>query len=141
MDLISTLDFHFHWWEDVSLCQRFWVFFRTDNTDFLFAFRTNQNEIHFTKISFSLQQNERGLVFYFRVGCKQYPFAIANRIRTIERRKTSYRIFTTNIHTNHSWLFQNKSPNNREQMFCLLIDYNTPDRIVNSFLKKSPLVW
>ena len=28
------------------------------------------------------------------------------------------------------------TPNHKEQMFCLLIDYNTPDRIVNSFLKK-----
>ena len=28
------------------------------------------------------------------------------------------------------------TPNHKEQMFCLWIDYNTPDRIVNSFSKK-----
>ena len=28
------------------------------------------------------------------------------------------------------------TPNHKEQMFCLLIDYNTPDRIVNSFSQK-----
>ena len=32
--------------------------------------------------------------------------------------------------------FKIVTPNRKEQMFCLLIDYNTPDRIVNSFLEK-----